>query len=134
MTLRDRLRHAFALDPPGPATPTPEQAEVIDRLLREVVRRRMVLPAAMFLESVRPLGYVGSQAMHFFSPFATALISPAAYQAFATFLEARGAVDHLLNRLAALELEAEGEAKGEAKGEPKGEAKGPDPADPPPPA
>ena len=36
------LKHAFAVDPPGPAEPTDEQRLAIDRVVEEVVRREEV--------------------------------------------------------------------------------------------
>lgn len=97
------LKHAFAVDPPGAAEPTPEQADVIDRVCREVVRRRMVTPALMSLELCRPLNYVGSQTLHFFAPVVAALTDARGYQHFAEFLERRGSVDYLCQRLEDLE-------------------------------
>lgn len=97
------LAHAFAVEKPGPAKPAPAEAEVVDRVLREVIRRQMTTPASIFLESIRPMTYLGSQAMHFFGPFMTVLIEPQAYRAFSSFLEKRGAVDYLLMRMEALD-------------------------------
>jgi hypothetical protein len=97
------LAHAFAVEKPGPAKPTAAESEVIDRVLREVIRRGMTTPASIFLESIRPMTYLGSQAMHFFGPYMTVLVNPQAYRAFSTFLEKRGAVDYLLMRMEALD-------------------------------
>ncbi|MBX3356378.1 MAG: hypothetical protein KF724_11850 [Phycisphaeraceae bacterium] len=97
------LAHAFAVEKPGPAKPTPAEAEVVDRVLREVVRRKMTMPASIFLESVRPMTYLGSQAMHFFSPFMSVLIEPVAYKLFSSFMEKRGAAEYLINRMEALQ-------------------------------
>jgi len=97
------LAHAFAVEKPGPAKPTPEEAEVVDRVLREVVRRQMTMPASIFLESVRPMTYLGSQAMHFFGPFMSVLVEPVAYKRFSEFLEKRGAVDYLVTRMEELQ-------------------------------
>lgn len=97
------LAHAFAVEKPGPAKPTSEEAAVIDRVLREVVRRGMTMPASIFLESVRPMTYLGSQAMHFFGPFMSVLVEPTAYRSFSSFLERRGAVDYLITRMEELQ-------------------------------
>jgi hypothetical protein len=97
------LRHAFAVDPTGPATPTDAQREVIDRLCREVVRRRLTTPALLALEMSRPLTYVSAQVLHFFQPFLTVIADAAAYDAFTRFVEQRGSVDYLIERLDALE-------------------------------
>jgi len=62
------LRHAFALD--GPLGPlTDEDRALLARLAAKVVVRRMAGPAILFLESMRPLNYIGSQALVFLRPF-----------------------------------------------------------------
>ena len=97
------LKHAFAIEPPGPAEPTPEQAVVIDRLCADIVRRGLTTPALVTLESFRPMNYVGAQVMHGFAPFVAALASTESYNQVAAFLEKRGSVDYLLHRLEELE-------------------------------
>ena len=39
------LKGAFAVDPPGPAEPTERQLQVVDKVCREVARRRLTTPA-----------------------------------------------------------------------------------------
>lgn len=99
------LKHAFAVDPPGPAEPTDEQRAAVDTICGEVVRRRMVLPALMALEMSRPLNYVGSQAIHFFTPIISALTDADAHRHVAEFLEKRGSVEYLCSRIEELEAE-----------------------------
>ena len=66
---RDALRHAFAVEPAGPAEPSAEERAALDPLIAEVRRRGMVGPAVLFLESVSPLNNVGAQSLHFMQPF-----------------------------------------------------------------
>jgi hypothetical protein len=96
-------KHAFAVDPPGPAEPTDAQRAVIDKLCAEVVRRRMTGPALLVLEMHRPLNYLSAQVLTFFQPFVAALADTAGYQQFTLFLEQRGSVDYLVQRLEALD-------------------------------
>jgi len=103
--LRELLAHAFHVEPPGPAEPTDVERPIIERLCREVVRRRMTTPALLALECSRPMNYLGSQAMHFFQPMATVLVNPAQWDAFAAFLERRGSIEYLARRLEDLEEE-----------------------------
>ncbi len=103
--LRDLLAHAFHVDPPGPAEPTDIERPIIERLCREVVRRRMTTPALLALECSRPMNYLGGQAMHFFQPMASVLVNPAQWDAFAAFLEQRGSIEYLARRLEELESE-----------------------------
>ncbi len=99
--LRAGLRHAFVVDPPGPAVPTPEELAALEPLIREIRRRGMVGPAVLFLESVRPLNSVGAQTMHFMQPFATAVLDPVRYQALAKYLERRGSIEWIVRELQA---------------------------------
>ena len=99
MGLRDELRNAFAVDRPGSATPTARQAELVDKVCRVVVRRRMVTPALMTLEMCRPLNFVAAQAMHFFRPIVSVILDGPSIAEFATFLEQRGSIEYLCQRL-----------------------------------
>ena len=83
------LKHAFAVDPPGPAEPTEVQRQIADRLCRLIVRRRLTAPALLYLEVARPLNYVGAQMLHFFRPILTALFDARGCEEFASFLERR---------------------------------------------
>jgi len=112
------FKHAFAVDAPGPAEPTDAQREVVDRLLREVVRRKMATPALMLLEMSRPLNYVTAQALHFFHPVATVVLNRAGYEQFVKFLEQRGSIDYLCRRLEQVEDDSSTESEKPAKGEP----------------
>lgn len=93
------LKHAFAVDPPGPAEPTAPQRQVVDRVCAEIQRRHLTGPALVFLETLRPMGFLGAQAMHFFQPIVTAILSGEGYRHFSEFLERRGSVDYLCARL-----------------------------------
>jgi len=47
-----------------------EEARMIDRIAAEVIKRRLETVAIMFLESIKPMSYIGSQlAMVFVGPF-----------------------------------------------------------------
>lgn len=103
MTVRDRIRHAFALDASGPATPNEIQRDVVERLVREVVRRRLTTPALLLLELCRPLTFLSAQAIHFFQPLVSTVTDARSLDAFAQFVEQRGSVDYIEQRLEALE-------------------------------
>lgn len=105
------LKHAFAIEPPKIAEPTPAQRELIDRLCREVARRRLTTPALVLLESWRPLHYVGAQVMHFFAPMLAVVFTANQHEEFARFLEQRGAVEYLTRRLEQVEREGQNAAE-----------------------
>ena len=97
--LRAALRHAFAVEPAGPAEPSPEERAALDPLIAEVRRRGMVCPAVLFLESVSPLNNVGAQSLHFMQPFATAVLDPVRYAVLVKYLERRGSIAWVVKEL-----------------------------------
>lgn len=99
----DWLKHAFAVESAAVAVPTAEQSSSIDLICREIVRRGMTLPAQMFIESSAPLHYLGGQTLRVFEPFLGVLVDPAAVRNFAAFVEQRGAVEYICQRLEELQ-------------------------------
>jgi hypothetical protein len=73
--------------------------DLIRKLADYVVRRNMSVPAVMFLESVRPLNFVGSQAMVFFKPIISRFFTSAEYDKLATILEKREVIDLLIKEI-----------------------------------
>ena len=86
---------------------TPESDErLLAAVAARVARMHMEVPAVLFLESVKPLSFVGSQAMVFFQPFAQALFPWNQYERFTELLSDR----ENLERLTRL-IEAEADAR-----------------------
>ena len=82
------LRHAFDLGSPhGPLTD--KDRELLARLAEKVVRRQMASPAILFLESLRPLSYIGGQALAFLRPFIEPFFKPADVKRLVKILERR---------------------------------------------
>lgn len=106
-TWREKIRHAFAVDPPGPAEPTEAQREVVENLLGKIVARGMAQPAGIFLESWRPMGVLTGQGMQALAPFAGIVMDPAAWKEVANYLDRRGAIPWMLARLDELEAQRE---------------------------
>jgi hypothetical protein len=65
--LRTGLRHAFATPAESEAFSL-EEAALLERVADAVVKRKMAAPAVVFLESLGPMSFLGSQALHFFTP------------------------------------------------------------------
>lgn len=65
--LRAGLRQAFAA-PAETETLSVEDAALLERVADAVVKRKMAAPAVVFLESLGPMSFLGSQALHFFTP------------------------------------------------------------------
>lgn len=93
------LKHAFAVAPRKPVAPSPAQAELIDRVCREIVRREMTLPAQMLLESSAPLHYLAGQTIRFVEPMLSTVLDARELREFATFLETPGAVESISRRI-----------------------------------
>jgi len=104
MPSADSLRRAFALE--GTEGLTQEETALLERLAKAVVRRRMATPAIMFLESLVPLSYIGSQVMHFLRPFMTLLFSQEEYDRLSHLLERRSTLEHLIETIRRLEKDS----------------------------
>jgi hypothetical protein len=85
---------------------SPEDEALIEVVAARVVKMGMATPAVFFLESVKPLSFLGSQALIFFEPIVRALFHLAQYERFARLMENRESVDRLLERIEALDEEA----------------------------
>jgi hypothetical protein len=101
------LKHAFAVEQPGSVEPTPAQSAIVERVCREVVRRRLTAPALVALEMGRPLNFVTAQAIHFFDPVLQTFGDVHAAREFANFLEQRGSIDYLTKRIAEIDAARE---------------------------
>jgi hypothetical protein len=84
---------------------------LISKLAQEIVDRSLSAPAIMFLESTKPLSFVGSQIMVFFAPFVKAFWTGATYDQLASLLEERENVEALLKEIERLEAERAAERK-----------------------
>ncbi len=107
-SLRSKLRHAFAVDAPGPAEPTEQQKPGVEWVCRQIAKRHMTTPGLIGLEMVRPLNWIGAQVMHFASPGVWAIApshSYGSYMHFARFLEQRGSIEYMCRRIEELEAE-----------------------------
>ena len=78
---------------------TPQQAAAADRVAGFIRRHGLVTPAVLWLESVRPLAFVGSQFMHILSPTVTAFLPESHWHDMATLLEDRRGMNYLLTRI-----------------------------------
>src|SRR5258705_7752725 len=83
-------------EPPASDLPDPDEVRILERLAEATVRHRMTVPAILFLESVKPLSFVGSQALYFFEPMVRALFAVPDYERFAAMMERRESIEALL--------------------------------------
>ena len=75
---------------------------MLDELADAIARRHLATPALFFLESMRPLSFVGSQMMLFLRPMISVVWhDPKRWDQLQRVLEERGSVEELARRLEA---------------------------------
>jgi len=84
-----------------PASPPADDGTgaLLDRLAEAVVRRRMSVPAILFLESSKPLNFVGAQALGTFEPLLRSLFPWPDLEKLRLALERRETVELLIRRI-----------------------------------
>ncbi len=85
---------------------TPEQDEVLEKVAKKVVEKRMTVPALMFIESVKPLNFIGSQVMVFFEPIVQTIFDFKGYTIFREAIEDRENVELLMQKIEKHDAEA----------------------------
>ena len=86
------------------------EQELVEKVASTLVQRRLTVPAILFLESMKPLSFLGSQALYMLEPAVRAFVDRPEYPLVAGLLEDRDKIELLLQRIE--HLEAEREAKG----------------------
>lgn len=94
------LRDAFSMEQFHEPL-TDEEIALLDKIAVKIVKRGMLVPAILFLETVHPLNFVGSQAMAFLEPMVTAVFSAEEYVTFRKILERRSGIETLIERIEA---------------------------------
>ena len=84
---------------PAPDPLTPAEDALLDKIAGQIVKRGLVAPAILFLESIRPMNFVASQGMAFFGPFAGILFNPLEYDTLRELLERRESIEHIISRI-----------------------------------
>ena len=67
--------------------PEDEQHALLEKLAQWIVRRSLTTPAILFLETGKPLNFLGSQLLIAFSPFVQAFFKGDQYHKIALILE-----------------------------------------------
>ncbi|MFH0802933.1 MAG: hypothetical protein V2A78_11205 [bacterium] len=84
-----------------------EKQALIEKLARAVVRRRMTTPAILFLESVKPLSFVGNQVLLALDPIIKIFATIEDYGQIAALLEDRENIETLILKIERMESEHE---------------------------
>jgi hypothetical protein len=93
--VRAGLSHAFSTRSAA-ETFTIEDLALLQRIADAVVQRRMAAPAVVFLESLGPMSFLGSQALHFFAPIIELAFSAHEVSQVAALLERRDTTVRLI--------------------------------------
>ena len=92
---RAGLRHAFAVQPETQPLAI-EDVQLLERIAETIIKRGMAAPATMFLESMGPMNFLGSQALHFITPIIDCVLSIKEVEQVARLLERRDTVTRLI--------------------------------------
>ncbi len=92
------LRKAFAIEEKG-STLTSKQEEILEKLARKVARWQMGVPAIMFLETIKPLSFIGSQVLVFLDPLVKSIFNLSEYNEYIKLMEDRKNVELLIGKI-----------------------------------
>jgi len=93
--VRAGLRHAFAVQPVDQSLSI-DDVQLLERIAETIVKRGMAAPATMFLESMGPMNFLGSQALHFMTPIIDCAFNVKEVEQVARLLERRDTVTRLI--------------------------------------
>lgn len=91
--------------------PNERRDELVEKIARAVVDRNLAAPAIFFLETMKPLSFVGSQVMVFFDPIVRSIFDFRQYNDVRLALEKRENVEILLQKIEAYDAEFRRELK-----------------------
>src|SRR5213592_1667565 len=93
--VRAELSHAFSTNSTAEVFTT-EDLALLERVADAVVKRGMTAPATVFLESLGPMNFLGSQALHFLTPILDLACKTSEIENVAHLLERRDTVPRLI--------------------------------------
>ena len=80
-----------------------ERDALLEKLANIIIKRKLEAPAVLFLESHRPLSFIGSQAGIAFSPFLVPFLGYDNVKDYARLMQDRTNIDRLIDLIAAPE-------------------------------
>lgn len=115
-TFKRGLKHAFSVGAAQEDEVFKEDEQALAARLAAIIhKRRLTIPATMFLECMQPLNYIGSQAMVFLRPFLTFFFSPKEYDMLQGILERRKGMKMIIEALENAPHQQEDKKKTEEK-------------------
>ncbi len=85
-----------------------EDLALLERVADAVVARGMAAPATLFLESMGPMNFLGSQALHFLAPIVECVLTHTELAQIARLLEQRDSLHRLTALIEAKAATAQG--------------------------
>jgi len=101
--------------------------ELIAKIARAIVDRNLTAPAIFFLESSKPLSFVGSQVMVFLDPLVRSIFNVRGYNDVRLALEERENVDRLLRTIEQYDADFRAKRKQAKRRKRRGSAEQPEP-------
>lgn len=92
-----------------------ERDKVIEDLAQKTHRYGLTVPAMIVAESVKPLSFIVSQAVHFFSPFTDVLVGFGRSYKYGNLLEDRKNLERFITKLEFLAKEEDRARAGKEK-------------------
>ena len=93
--IRAELSHAFSTKS-GAEVLTFDDLALLERVADAVVKRGMTAPAMVFLESLGPMNFLGSQALYFLTPIVEWAFNAKEVEQVARLLERRDTISRLI--------------------------------------
>lgn len=78
-----------------------EDLQLMERVADAIVKRGMAVPATVFLESMGPMNFLGSQALHFLTPIIDCAFNAKDVEQVARLLERRDTISRLIDLIEA---------------------------------
>ena len=94
--VREELSHAFSIKSEVELF-TVEDLALLERVADAVVKRGMTAPATLFLESLGPMNFLGSQALYFLAPIVEWALNAKEIEHAARLLERRETISRLIS-------------------------------------
>ena len=94
--VREELSHAFSTNSEAEVF-TVEDLALLERVADAVVKRGMTAPATIFLESLGPMNFLGSQALYFLAPIVEWALNAKEIEHAARLLERRETISRLIS-------------------------------------
>ena len=84
------------LIPRSPDEGQEDYGPLLQKIAKKVVERQLTVPALIFLESVKPLSFLGNQLLVFLNPLVSLVVTSGDYYTFVRMIENRENIEKLL--------------------------------------